>query len=126
MTTLIIAYFVISVILIFVFIFSEIIPTYKVGLWTKEIILFVLLTALAAIMLFIPTHIQKTEAVGDAVLVERFEDAALYYEESSDMYFAVETNRWNIFEMYKRVEIPQELAKEKIGIGETVPTEQEN
>lgn len=116
MATLVIAYCVISFILIVVLLATELIPTYKVGLWTKEIILIVLLLGLAAVMLYIPTNVQKAEAVGDAVLVERFADADLYYDAASDFYFAVETDRWDIFNLYTRVEIPQELAKEKANV----------
>ena len=126
MNVLIILYFVISIALIFILVFTEIIPTYKVSLWTKEVILAVLLVGLAVIMLFIPTHIQKTEVVGNAVLIERFEDASLYLDEENDIYFAVETDRWNPFEMYTRVEIPRELAIQKINEAnnaETTPKE---
>lgn len=114
MNVLIISYFIVSIALIFIFVFTEIIPTYKVSLWTKEIILAVLLVGFAVIMLFVPTHIQKTDVVGDAVLVERFEDASLYLDETNDIYFAVETDKWNPFKMYTRVEIPRELAIEKL------------
>ena len=126
MNVLIISYFIISVVLIFVFVVSEIIPTYKVSLGIKELILAVLLVGFAAVMLFVPTHIQKTEAIGDAVLVERFEDADLYLDETNDIYFAIETDRWNPFEMYTRIEIPRDLAIEKlneINITETTSRE---
>ena len=116
MATLVIAYCIVSFILIVVLLATELIPTYKVGIWTKEIILIALLFGLAAVMLYIPTNVQKTEAIGNAVLVERFADADLYYDEASDFYFAVETDKWDIFNLYTRVEIPQELAKEKANI----------
>ena len=114
MATLVISYGIISFILIVVLLATELIPTHKVGLLTKELILVALLLGLAAIMLFIPTNAQKAEAIGNATLIERFEDADLYYDVDSDLYFAVETDRWDIFNLYTRVEIPQELAKEKI------------
>jgi hypothetical protein len=112
--TLIIAYGIVSLASIVFVVMMEIIPTHVVSLWVKELIAVVLLIGLAIGVLFVPTQMQKQEVIGDASLVQRFEDADLYYDENTDMYFGVEVDRWNPFEMYKRVEIPQALALEKI------------
>lgn len=114
MNTLIIAYGIVSLAIIIFVVMMEIIPTHVVSLWVKELIAVVLLIGLAIGILFVPTQMQKQEVIGDASLVQRFEDADLYYDENTDMYFGVEVDRWNPFEMYKRVEIPQALALEKI------------
>ena len=114
MNTLIIAYGIVSLAIIVFVVMMEIIPTHVVSLWVKELIAVVLLIGLAIGILFVPTQIQKQEVIGDASLVQRFEDADLYYDENTDMYFGVEVDRWNPFEMYKRVEIPQALALEKM------------
>lgn len=111
MNTLIIGYFVIGLVLICIFMLTDIIP---LGLWVKEAALAVLLICLAIGMMFVPTHMQKANVIGNAVLAASFEDADLYYDMDSDFYFAVEMDRWNPFEMYKRIEIPQELAQKKI------------
>ena len=114
MNTLIIAYGIISLAIIIFVVMMDIIPTHIVSIWVKELIAAILLVGLAVGILFVPTQLQKQEAAGDASLVQRFEDADLYYDENTDMYFGVEVDRWNPFEMYKRVEIPQALALEKI------------
>ena len=114
MNTLIIAYVIVSLAIIVFVVMMEIIPTHVVSIWVKELIAVVLLIGLAIGILFVPTQLQKQEVIGDASLVQRFEDADLYYDENTDMYFGVEVDRWNLFEMYKRVEIPQALALEKI------------
>ena len=114
MTTLIIAYAIISVLLITVIVMTEIIPSHVISLSIKSLITIALIIALAFFMLYLPTHNQKMEAVGDAVLVQRFNDADVYLDESNDMYFAVETNRWNPLEMYKHIDIPQALVYNKI------------
>lgn len=114
MNTLMIIYAVLSIGIIFVLVGTELIPTYKVSLLCKEIILAILLLALAVGILFAPTYFQKSNTVGDAELKAQFSDADLYYDAKDNVYFAVETNRWNPLELYKRVEIPQELALQKL------------
>ena len=122
MTTLLIAYIVIGIVLGLVLMVTEIIPTYRVSMQAKSVIAVILLSALGFGMIGVPTYIQKTDVIGDAELVERFEDADLYYEPNNDLYFAVETNKWNPFELYKRLEIPQELIAGKIE-GESTKTD---
>lgn len=114
MNTLIIIYAVLGLGLIVLFVGAEVIPTHKVSMIWKEVILVSLLSVLAIGLLFIPTYLQKNEAVGNAELKAQFSDADLYYDTDNEVYFAVETNNWNPFKMYEKVEVSQEIAVQKL------------
>lgn len=120
MNTLMMVYLFLGIGAIFLIVGTEVIPTYKISLIWKEVILVTLLLALAVGILFAPTYLQKKQTIGEAELKAQFSDADLYYDAEENLYFAVETNNWNPLKLYKKVEISQELALQKLSELENV------
>lgn len=78
------------------------------------IIWIIIMAIIGSVVIGLPI-VHKNIAIGDGVVVSTFDRHDLYYEESTDTYFIVQTEDWNVAPIVVRKPIDNNKALEIIG-----------
>lgn len=69
----------------------------------------------AMVFILIPSITQSTILSYGLTPSKNFIDGQLYYDEKADKYYAIYSDEnWKFWDLYEKVEVPNDIAKEKI------------